>query len=483
MKSTQPDRTTVARTRSRRAPAAGNTGWVVPAVLLMAALGCGDEPSAPAPTYAAPIQGCTQFAYQACDVTRPDCQSNVFGLVQCIRQTRGGSMVPTEVISAAEYRDRLTAATSDEQPVDWLGYETALVLLGLASSGDLTVSHQIDVLVETVPAYYSSEAKQITIVSPEAGTPEPLTPQGRTLVLAHEVVHALQDQQYDLTAFAPSDDTPYDQALARISVSEGEAQLYQSMLQTSFSGIRQQDAKYIEHFTHGAEYTLTRMASEAPYLVAPRVLPYYYGGRYAYLELQRNGRAGIDGLFANPPTAMAPYLLSEYGMVESPLSPVTNAAPTGPAGTTLVAEDTLGAWLAMKSQPATGPTVDPIGSIRGWRGDRLWVYLDAQTQDVAIVWRVRRESADDAAGFVAAVNYPGSTVAGVAGGQRQAFASGTDAFVVAVSGQLALGPWVAAATSSADAQAAPGGPSAPDTASAQSRNPRRLVSPEPRGLP
>ena len=78
-----------------------------------------------------------------------------------------------------------------------------------------------DVLTGQVAGFYDPEAEYMALVRRGAGTPD--TPHaGDDMVLVHEVVHAIQDQHFDLEAFTDLDPMS-DAAAARSAVVEGDA--------------------------------------------------------------------------------------------------------------------------------------------------------------------------------------------------------------------------------------------------------------------
>jgi hypothetical protein len=393
-------------------------------------------------------------------------------------------MPPVTSITATEYQTQLTQSNSDVNPDDLKRHETALVLLGLAAPNDLSIDNQVNALVTTVAAFYSSNSKNVTIITPDT-VPASDQQRDNTITLAHEFVHALQDQQYDLTQFHADHGATYDAELASRSVTEGEAKLYETFVRVAFDGIAQDDVNLPEHFQNSANYAFSLHTSDSPYLISPRIFPYYYGGRYTYYQLKSGGRGAIDGLFAGPPSATLPYIMSEAGLVDTPLLPVTEAAPAPVDGTSLFAEDTLGAWLTYQYLKSIYlATSVPTLSVSGWRGDHLWIYNDGTTQNIAVIWRVRWSSTDQVSNFVNQTNLAGSVVSGLASASRRAFAFNVDAFVVAVSGSFDRPSWETVALSSAKGtSASTGGKTGNDagTAAAASIEPHRLlITPVPR---
>jgi hypothetical protein len=408
----------------------------------------------PLDSYGVPILGCEQYSYDGCDVTSADCQSNVFGLVKCIRQTDTGTLVPVVTITAEQYRALLVQSTSGVNADDLTRQENALVLLGLASPGDLTITNQIDVLVNTVAAYYSSDDKTITIITGSTS----LTPSQRrsaTATLGHEMVHMLQDQEHGLSQFHNDHSSTYDADLACLSVFEGEAQMYSEFLRVAFVGVAQTSVSYPDHFGNGATYVFGLYATDSPYLIVRRVFPYFYGGRYAYFQWKAAGQGGISALFASPPSASLPYIVSQTGVVDTPLSPMGDTEPSPVPGATLFAEDTLGAWLSYEYLSGLANSApDPIQTAAGWRGDHLWTYKDETTGNIALIWRVKWSSAAEAANFAALTNAASASPVGIAVDARHATAADTIATVVAVSGSFDLASWQSAASDASPASSA-----------------------------
>ncbi len=465
-----------------------HTNWLPLTLTLWAGLACSAcssdnetaQGSSPIGDYGIPIAGCEQYSTSACDITLPSCQSNIFNLVKCVRKTPAGTLPPVETITTTQYQDSLTQSSSDLNPDDLKRHEAALVMLGLASPGDLTVSNQVDVLVTTVSAYYSSDDKKVTIVRPDTPPTAAEMPQ-RCTTLAHEFVHALQDQAYDLKQFHTDHDATYDADLASDSIVEGEAVLYETMIRAAFDGLTPDEVDYTERFANAATYLLNQYSSDSPYLMTPRIFPYFYGGPYVYLELQASGRPGIDSLFANPPPASLAYIVSQTSVVDTPLNPVTDAAPNPVSGTTLFAEDTLGAWLTYEYlSHASSVTQTPLQAVSGWRGDHLWIYNDGTTTNVAMIWRVRWSSPSEVSNFINVTNAAvAPSPSGTGSASRIAFSFNGDAIVVAVTGTFNLGDWQTTATIPGSGTNSTGSGADAGTAGTSQAN-SALVKPVPR---
>ncbi|WP_276249472.1 Hvo_1808 family surface protein [Haloarcula rara] len=132
--------------------------------------------------------------------------------IERIRDREFESTVPVEVISRAEYRNRSGGRGSGVAGGDPWNDQVweALLLVGEDSGSSEAIS---DTRSDSVLGYYSPSRDRIVIVS-ESETP--VVDRG---TLAHELVHALQDQQFGLGGAPETQDTQ----LARNGVVEGEA--------------------------------------------------------------------------------------------------------------------------------------------------------------------------------------------------------------------------------------------------------------------
>ena len=139
--------------------------------------------------------------------------------VERIRDREFESDVPVEVISRDEYTDRSGSNGSGPADDPWNDQVwESLLLVGESEGSSEAID---DTLSTSVLGYYSPGRDRIVIVS------ETETPVVSRATLAHELVHALQDQQFGLNGSARTQDTQ----LARNGVVEGEANYVQQLYQ------------------------------------------------------------------------------------------------------------------------------------------------------------------------------------------------------------------------------------------------------------
>jgi hypothetical protein len=145
--------------------------------------------------------------------------------VEHIRQLEFTEPVPVDVVSREEFRE--SGAIRDESDTETQVWNDqvweALLLVG----EDRTVSSVFDELYGgAVQGYYSSDEGEIVVVS-DAG--EPSIDRG---TLAHELLHALQDQQFGL----PDAGRTQDVQLARNGLVEGDARYVERLYQERCAG-------------------------------------------------------------------------------------------------------------------------------------------------------------------------------------------------------------------------------------------------------
>jgi hypothetical protein len=194
------------------------------------------------------------------------------------------------------------------------------------------------------------------------------------LTFAHEYVHGLQDQNFDLEAFTDEENLSDDEVLARTALIEGDAsQAMSQYLLLHMSDISNQD---LQELTQDAEGDGGTALTAAPPIIAETVLfPYTYGLDFV-LVLYEDGWEAVDAAFANPPRSTEQILHPQkYLDGDEPqivaLPPLTD---TLGSGWTLVESEVLGEFQTglYLAQQVDQETVEQASE--GWDGDRYAVY-------------------------------------------------------------------------------------------------------------
>ncbi|WP_053948843.1 Hvo_1808 family surface protein [Halolamina sediminis] len=320
--------------------------------------------------------------------------------VEVIRRLEFRETVPVEVISREEYLNGSSRDTTVDTPAERAReqrYEAAMLV-----GEDRTVGGAFaEIYGGSVLGYYSSAADRIVIVSANE------TPTVDRTTLAHELVHALQDQRLSLLGGAAGP----DEGMAHTGVVEGDASYV--------------EARYEQRC--GEQWDcIDRPASSSAGGIADRNLglyltvyaPYSEGPTFVHRAHQRGGWAAVNDLYVRPPRSSEQLIHPEDYPADRPASvivPDRSTAAFDRASPTTVGEATLFAMLWQQRAIDRGTLSSDPGpysaynyshpATAGWAGDTLVPYFDADSDDPdadGYVLQTRWESERDARQFARA---------------------------------------------------------------------------------
>jgi hypothetical protein len=185
---------------------------------------------------------------------------------------------------------------------------------------------------EQVEGWYDSHSKTIYLldwVAPEVQKP----------VMAHELVHALQDQSFGLEKWlniakdSKDDDTQIaleEQRVARQSVVEGQAMivLYDYQLTPTKQSVESAPDLVDSMKSSMLEENSTPMYAQAPlYLREAMLFPYTYGMDFVReLLVKRGKQAAFAGIFASPPSDSR-QIMEPATYLDAEPQPIVKIAP------------------------------------------------------------------------------------------------------------------------------------------------------------
>jgi len=318
--------------------------------------------------------------------------SRAMARIEEIRGLEFEETVPVEVISREEYRNRSGGGGSSGAYNDWNNQ----VWEGLFLVGEETdVSDSFDsTLGASVTGYYSPGNDEIVIVS-DSETP---TIDRGTLV--HELVHALQDQQFGLNASADTQ----DRQLATDGVIEGEANYL--------------EGAYQQRCGNGWDCVETpeRSGGDAPAdynrgLFLTIYQPYATGPDFVDAVRERDGWAGVDALHDDFPASTEQVIHPEAYPDERPVNVTVRDRSNDewerfdvdPVADTVGEASVFAMFLQNGAVDVSGPAVYDYESApsEGWGGDSLVPYENGDGVG-AYVWVTRWDTREDARQFRAA---------------------------------------------------------------------------------
>lgn len=248
-----------------------------------------------------------------------------------------------------------------------------------------------------VLALYQAKAKRILLFGDGQGD-------SLDRSLAHELMHAMQDERFDLRRMLRSTAEP-DEILGILGALEGEASFVAASVvdPAGMSGCGATLA--------GALWSLDKSIRAVPELSMippavslPAYVPYVFGERLACALHLRLGVAGLDTLLMRPPSGSAQLLsVDRYLSARVPLDWDTSwsrfpALPRGWSGLghVRIGEVRLaGLPLAWDREQARRLLV---GGAMGWMGDRVWLATHPVKGD-AVFWRLAFDSQKKARAF------------------------------------------------------------------------------------
>ena len=170
-----------------------------------------------------------------------------------------------------------------------------LAAFGLLESDFDLYNFYVELLSEQVVGFYDSETKEMYVIQGRGfAGPERLT-------YAHEYVHALQDQHYQIEEGLGYNDQDCEQntdyCAAISSLLEGDASLLE--LQWLYNHATAQDIRDIQDFYQTFESPYYDSAPS--FLREDFIFPYRAGQEFVEAIQQQSGWEGIDQVYANPP--------------------------------------------------------------------------------------------------------------------------------------------------------------------------------------
>ena len=284
----------------------------------------------------------------------------------------------------AKAAQELTKTAVAAERARWLAFDLAPAS---ADPGQI----MLDVLDEQVAGFYDQFTKQLIVrkeVPASAGAA--MGPDGLRIVLAHEIEHALQDQNFGIPDMSTLADD--DARLARSALFEGDAMA----VMTAYAAMRARRPVKAAIAGGAAALravdteTLLRLSGKSPALAsAPAilreelVLPYSAGFALVADAFRRGGWPLVDRMFQHPPVSGQQVLHPELYFAGRTPAPV--APPAVPTGMKLVARGRmgeLGTRLALEVCADKSVVKDLMPH---WAGDAYTLVSDGK-RSLSLLW-------------------------------------------------------------------------------------------------
>jgi hypothetical protein len=269
-------------------------------------------------------------------------------------------------LNDAEYPPQ--EAELDERLLETLG-----VIDGVTSLREL----RLDLLATEVAGFYVPSSGELVVRSDDPT--QPLGPIEQ-LTLAHELQHALADQNHTLL---DADAAGGDAALAALSLIEGDANLTGHRFALAHLSLQDQIDVSVSPEVTGSQAKL----EAAPHFIARQLLfPYQEGMSFVCSRFLDGGWDAIDELYANPPRSTVEILVPDR-LGTAPIDPPDPGRPG--AAWVEVRRDTFGAADLLFLFEAPGGNEqraldNPLTSAAAWAGGEYILYASGADSAVGI---------------------------------------------------------------------------------------------------
>jgi hypothetical protein len=271
-----------------------------------------------------------------------------------------------------------------------------LALLGLLAPGFDLRRFYLDLYEEQVAGYYDTEDQRMFVVGASWGAVERLT-------YAHEYVHALQDQTWDLNDGLDYNDQACQEDSERCAavsaLIEGDATLAEEQWWQAYASPHDWDELRAALSAYSGE-----VYDRAPaYLQQDFLFPYNEGLAFVQALFRKGGWSAVDAAYRQPPTTTEQILHPElYGKDSARQVDLPDfSAALGP-GWREIDNDTLGEWFTRLVLDEEIPSWDAEKAAAGWGGDRYIAYFNDDDDQGALVLLGRWDTSRDAFEFVQA---------------------------------------------------------------------------------
>ena len=224
--------------------------------------------------------------------------------------------VPCDFISKEQINQFLKKRIKETStPEEVRAEELTLKKFGLIPQDFDLAKNEVDLLTEQAAAFYDYDKKKLFITDSTSS-------ESQTPVLAHELSHALADQNYNLARFIKQGRKSDDGSTARLAVMEGQATWMMSEYLARQAGTSLKDsatlAATMATMAAGDEGDSNKSDGEYPvfdkeplYLKLTLVFPYTKGMSFQQAVLVRDPQQGFGEVFLHAPVSTQQILHPE----------------------------------------------------------------------------------------------------------------------------------------------------------------------------
>jgi hypothetical protein len=261
----------------------------------------------------------------------------------------------------------------------------------------------LGLLGQQVGGYYDTDTQVMNVLLLRGDAPGDALPLLEQIVYAHEYMHALQDQHYDLDALQARAGDDSDRSFAILALAEGDATAVMNAFTAALSQ-RNPLGVGLALLLQGAQSGgLTLPPGTPPILERELLASYLDGAAFVSALYQDGGWDAVNAAYASLPQSSEHILFPQTYLSGDAPQPVTLAAFDAGPGWTAVTESTLGVFYLREYLRTQLPSADAETAVAGWGGDRYRLYR--READGALAWVLKTvwDTGADAAEFSGAL--------------------------------------------------------------------------------
>lgn len=254
-----------------------------------------------------------------------------------------------------------------------------------------------------VAGYYDPETQIMNVILSSGEAPEDDLPFLDRIIFAHEYVHALQDQYFDLDAFyvEVEDGDNVDVILARQALVEGDATFIMNNY-TRFVVENDPLSALADLGMQLASLGDAAIPADTPHVIQQELtFPYLTGEAFVRAIFEDGGWDAVNALYTDNPPQSTEHILHPETFLDGDMPIIVELADNSDAlGTDWQIMDSgvFGEFYLLEWLYTSGMSrVDRSAGAEGWGGDRYIVYQngDDLAYELKIVW----DDADEAEEF------------------------------------------------------------------------------------
>lgn len=340
------------------------------------------------------LRGC---AYELLNGDRVNArqESTIEAGIQDIRQLRFKRPVPLVVKTPDEAESMMEADLMRDYTNDQLAADgVAGALTGLYPTGIDLKAASLKLLKSQVAGFYDPHGKEMVLVEGGGdlgfwnGAAQFMIQRDVVgqMLLAHELTHALQDQNFDLESSLDKVKDDDDRTLALKCVAEGDATIAGFAYVTGHMDDSTADA-----VTDSLKQLPQALAADAPGtpegLSVPLLFQYSDGARFVGEAYRRGGWAAVDALYRNPPQSSHQILHPElYFDSNAPTPRIKLAGYEGIMNGWKKADDDTYGELLLRTilERNLGAQSYEVGLAAQWTADRMIILREGN--EVNVIW-------------------------------------------------------------------------------------------------